>query len=749
MPTILLQHPALVAALLLTASNLFMTFAWYGAPAQHAGPRLVDRRAGELGHRAVRIPAAGAGQPHRLHGAVARAAQDHAGSDHAAGVRAVRLPLHGPAAEARLSSGRGCAWWAPSTSCSARDRAARPAGKRSTERRRRQSRRRARQLSRRAQALARAGRSALQRRRPARAQGRTGRRGKKPRRSAAAQALVGAGLSRARPPLFPAGALRRRRALVRPRGHAFARFGRGLVQPGDVARPAAALGRRAAAAQGSARDSRRTTRTSGSRCADICCCSSAKRKLSTIFAASSRTRHCRHASSPPGCCRRESLPEPITRPNICRWRSIGRTSRGRGRTRPSRSRRRSISTSRANSCCASTRRTIASARPSADRSPISPRRCSAGDAGRQIRIGYLSADFRSHVMGRLMLEVVRRHDTERFSVHAYSLAVREIEDEVTAQFRACCAGFRRLDDVDDASAARLIADDGIDILIDLMGHSGSSRPAILLYKPAPVIITHLGNHGAVGMRQVDFKLTDAHADLPDAHRYQIEAPLALDRCVLPFRRVAAAPEAPVTRAESGAGRGGDGIRRLRQPLEALAALPRPVEADSRRGPGQRAGIFADEDNAARAVSAAAGKLRHRGRAHRIRSLGARRCDRSRALPAGRRRPRHAALHRRRHDRGCARHGRPGRHPRRRAAGGADDVQPARASRRHRRPSRTTTTITWRSPAGSRATGPGAMRSRRKSSRRCRRSGLADADRYTRSLESAYERALALKSRKPG
>jgi predicted O-linked N-acetylglucosamine transferase (SPINDLY family) len=72
-----------------------------------------------------------------------------------------------------------------------------------------------------------------------------------------------------------------------------------------------------------------------------------------------------------------------------------------------------------------------------------------------------------------------------------------------------------------------------------------------LYKPTPVIITHLGNHGAVGMRQVDFKLTDARADLPDAHRYQIEAPLALDCCVLPFRRVAAAPEAPVTRADLG------------------------------------------------------------------------------------------------------------------------------------------------------------------------------------------------------
>jgi protein O-GlcNAc transferase len=46
-------------------------------------------------------------------------------------------------------------------------------------------------------------------------------------------------------------------------------------------------------------------------------------------------------------------------------------------------------------------------------------------------------------------------------------------------------------------------------------------------------------------------LTDAHADLPDAHRCQIEAPLALDCCVLPFRRVAAAPEAPATRTDLG------------------------------------------------------------------------------------------------------------------------------------------------------------------------------------------------------
>jgi predicted O-linked N-acetylglucosamine transferase (SPINDLY family) len=157
-----------------------------------------------------------------------------------------------------------------------------------------------------------------------------------------------------------------------------------------------------------------------------------------------------------------------------------------------------------------------------------------------IRIGYLSADFRNHVMGRLMLDVLRRHDRVRFRVRAYSIGKRELEDELTTEFRACCDGFVRLDDLDNLGAAQSIAADELDLLVDLMGSSGSSRPGILLYKPAPVIITHLGSHGPIGLRQVDFKLSDRYVDLPDAGEYQIEAPLALDCCVLPLRRVAPA-----------------------------------------------------------------------------------------------------------------------------------------------------------------------------------------------------------------
>jgi len=158
-----------------------------------------------------------------------------------------------------------------------------------------------------------------------------------------------------------------------------------------------------------------------------------------------------------------------------------------------------------------------------------------------IRIGYLSADFRNHVMGRLMLAVLRRHDRARFRVHAYSIGKRELEDDLTTAFRACCDGFVRLDAVDNLEAAQRIAEDEPDLLVDLMSHAGSSRPGILLYKPAPVIITHLGSHGPIGLQQVDFKLSDRYVDLPDAGEYQIETPLALDCCVLPLRRVIPGP----------------------------------------------------------------------------------------------------------------------------------------------------------------------------------------------------------------
>ena len=64
-------------------------------------------------------------------------------------------------------------------------------------------------------------------------------------------------------------------------------------------------------------------------------------------------------------------------------------------------------------------------------------------------------------------------------------------------------------------------------------------------------MTHLGYHGALGLSQVDYKITDRYADTAATARWQLEANLPIDVCVLPLRRVAPSAEAGLTRAALG------------------------------------------------------------------------------------------------------------------------------------------------------------------------------------------------------
>jgi len=156
--------------------------------------------------------------------------------------------------------------------------------------------------------------------------------------------------------------------------------------------------------------------------------------------------------------------------------------------------------------------------------------------GAPLRIGYLSADFRNHVMGRILEEVIARHDPAAFEIRLYSLAPAGGDDVVTARLVERTAGMKHLAGMTDYDAALAIAEDRIHVLVDLMGHTSWAQPGILLFKPAPVIVTHLGFHGTVGLRQVDFKITDHVADLPDAGMFQIERPLAMSGSIIPIRQ---------------------------------------------------------------------------------------------------------------------------------------------------------------------------------------------------------------------
>jgi len=142
---------------------------------------------------------------------------------------------------------------------------------------------------------------------------------------------------------------------------------------------------------------------------------------------------------------------------------------------------------------------------------ISPHQNSP-DPHRRLRIGYVSADFREHPVGRFILPVLASHDRSQFELFCYSES--RVSDQLTTTLKAHVDHWRSIAGESDELAAQLIRKDSIDILIDLAGHTPGNRLMLFAHKPAPIQITYLGYPATTGMTVMDYRLTDALADPP-------------------------------------------------------------------------------------------------------------------------------------------------------------------------------------------------------------------------------------------
>jgi predicted O-linked N-acetylglucosamine transferase (SPINDLY family) len=133
---------------------------------------------------------------------------------------------------------------------------------------------------------------------------------------------------------------------------------------------------------------------------------------------------------------------------------------------------------------------------------------------RPLRVGYVSADFRKHVVGWNLLPILTRHDRSRFQIYLYSNTERR--DEMTEKLEFCVDGWRNILGVSDDQAAQMVRQDEIDILVDLSLHSAGNRLLLFARKPAPVQVTYLGYAGSTGLRTMDYRLSDPYLDPPGA-----------------------------------------------------------------------------------------------------------------------------------------------------------------------------------------------------------------------------------------
>lgn len=159
-------------------------------------------------------------------------------------------------------------------------------------------------------------------------------------------------------------------------------------------------------------------------------------------------------------------------------------------------------------------------------------------ASRRLRIGYVSADFGDHPVGHIVSGLFGRHDRSRFEIVAYALT----PDDRGPERRRLAAAVDRVIDLSADTrreAARRIHADGIDVLVDLSGHTLGNGLDIFVRRPAPIQATWLGFPGTLGADFIDYLLADAVIAPPT------EQPYYTERLVhLPGPYFAVAPEEP-------------------------------------------------------------------------------------------------------------------------------------------------------------------------------------------------------------
>lgn len=129
--------------------------------------------------------------------------------------------------------------------------------------------------------------------------------------------------------------------------------------------------------------------------------------------------------------------------------------------------------------------------------------------GERLRVGYVSSDLRDHAVGFALREVLEFHNKASVEIHAYYCGDPVANDETQTRMKAAVDGWHDIGALTDEAAARQIASDEIDILIDVNGYTKHARTKIFAYRPAPVIVNFCGYPGSMGSPFHQYMIADA------------------------------------------------------------------------------------------------------------------------------------------------------------------------------------------------------------------------------------------------
>jgi protein O-GlcNAc transferase len=128
------------------------------------------------------------------------------------------------------------------------------------------------------------------------------------------------------------------------------------------------------------------------------------------------------------------------------------------------------------------------------------------DPDKKLRLGFVSGDLLNHPVGFFFVTVAEAL-TQSSTLELFAYPTTRQTDDMTDRIRRCFSHWTPIVGLDDDEASERIVADGIDILVDLSGHTGMARLGVFVRKPAPVQVTWLGYFGTTGLSQIDYMLT--------------------------------------------------------------------------------------------------------------------------------------------------------------------------------------------------------------------------------------------------
>ena len=164
---------------------------------------------------------------------------------------------------------------------------------------------------------------------------------------------------------------------------------------------------------------------------------------------------------------------------------------------------------------------------------------------KKIRVGYISADFRTHPVSLLLARVFELHDKTKFEIYGYSLTKEE--DEMTLRLKKTFDKFAYIGDYSDDEGVKYIRKDNINIAIDLMGYTNKARVNLFAKRIAPKQISFLGYPGTTGGDAIDYLIADKYVIPKGFSKFYTENILYMPKTYMPFDNTIKVPDKNISR----------------------------------------------------------------------------------------------------------------------------------------------------------------------------------------------------------